>query len=287
VSSTDPYRQAVAYPLSRDILVVSGADATTYLQGQLSQDLAPMVAGDSRWTFALAPTGRVDAWFRVSRRSDDWILDVDAGFGPGLAERLRRFLLRTDATVASAEWAGVAVRGPGATGVRAGGTEVAADAGWPGLEGLDLLGPEVSTPPDLPTGPASDLEALRIEAGVPAMGREFDGGTIPAATGVVDRSVSFTKGCFTGQELVARIDSRDAGPPSRLCGLSGPAEGSLEPGSVITVDGAEVGTVTSVARPPWRDEVVGLIDVRRAVQVPVEVDAGAGGVVAIDPLPRG
>jgi len=288
VTTPDPHHEAVAYPLARDILVVSGPDATAYLQGQLSQDIESMAVGDSAWSFALAPAGKVEAWLRVSRRDDDWVLDIDEGFGEDLAARLTRFLLRTDATVAPVSWDGFAVRGPGAAEVVPPDTTLGMDPAWPGVEGIDLLGPGLSAPAGPAVGDAVDLETLRIESGVPAMGTEIDQSTIPAATGVVERSVSFTKGCYTGQELVARVNSRGGVAPTRLCGVLGPADRPLGPGATLVVGGEEAGVVTSASYAPWRDATVSLAYVKRAVEVPSDARAEAHGdaeAVRLVPLP--
>jgi len=259
----------VQYPVDRDVLVVDGPDATTFLDGQLSQDLATIGDGASAWTFALDPTGKVGSWFRISRADDGWLLDVDAGQGTALEARLGRFLLRTDASFELLDWTMVSIRGPGAADVDAGGAR-SLDPAWPGVEGLDLLGPAVDAPAELPVGRLSDLEALRIEAGVPAMGAELDDTVIPAASGVVERSVSFTKGCFTGQELVARIDSRGGSTPTRLMGLVVDGPAVPERGAPVVVDGSEVGRVTSVAWAPWRDAAVAMGFIARAVESAAE-----------------
>lgn len=94
------------------------------------------------------------------------------------------------------------------------------------------------------TASASD-HAERIRAGRPAVGAEVDGRAVPAETGWVDRAVSFTKGCYTGQELVARMDSRAAAPPRRLVHLR--SDAVLEAGATIVVEGADAGVVTSAA----------------------------------------
>ena len=102
---------------------------------------------------------------------------------------------------------------------------------WNGWTGVDLLGPEdVVLGPDaaaLPDGVtacgAEAVEACRIVSGIPAMGTELTGKTIAAEAGLVERTVSFTKGCYTGQELVARIDSRGSNVARRLVGVVAPA----------------------------------------------------------------
>src|SRR5713101_774870 len=86
---------------------------------------------------------------------------------------------------------GVAVRGP-ASGEAQG---PAVDASWPGLPGVDLLGETIDPPSGIPIVDRAAYEATRIEAGVPVMGAELTDRTIPAETGIIDRTVSFTKGC--------------------------------------------------------------------------------------------
>jgi tRNA-modifying protein YgfZ len=89
-------------------------------------------------------------------------------------------------------------------------------------------------------------EAERIEAVWPAMGSELVvDETIPNAAGINDRTVSFTKGCYTGQELVARVDSRGDHTPQHLRHLT--SSSPLAAGDVLTLDGKQVGTVTTVA----------------------------------------
>ncbi len=265
-----------AVPLSRDVVRVQGPDAVTYLQGQLSQDVSALAVGGTTWSFVLQPQGKVDAWMRVHRLADDsFVLDTDAGAGAAVEARLRRFLLRTKAEISAVEEVeGLAVRGPGADAA-----DVAADgairlpSGWPGTTGYDVVAAGASAGA-VPLAPVEALDALRIEAGVPAMGRELTDRTIPAEAGqwVVDASVSFTKGCYTGQELVARIDSRGGNVPRPVRGLV--VEGvDLPPAgaSVRGSDGAEVGTVTSSAHSPRLGNVA-LAVVARDIELSTGVD---------------
>ncbi len=229
---------------SRDVIAVRGPDAESYLQGQLSQDVAALADGNSAWSFLLQPTGKVDAWLRITRRGEgDYLLDMDGGFGGAVEFRLRRFLLRTDCTVEALDWEAATVLGTVEAEAPVDGIAVIID--WEGITAVDLLGPAASLPDAAGEAGAVAWEVERIRAGVPAMGSEIDEDTIPNATGQVERSVSFTKGCFTGQELVARIDSRTAGAPTRLVRISG--NGPSPPtGADLGVEDKVVGTLTSV-----------------------------------------
>ena len=107
----------------------------------------------------------------------------------------------------------------------------------------------------------------------------------PAEAGqwLIDASVDFTKGCFTGQELVARIDSRGGNVPRHLRALVAP-DGVLEPGATLVADGQEVGAVTSVAPHP-AGGTVALAYVGRAVTPPAPLDVrAAGGTLAVTAL---
>ena len=131
----------------------------------------------------------------------------------------------------------------------------------------------MEAPAGVPGRSADAYEVARIEAGVPVMGRELDESTIPAEAGVVDRSVSFTKGCYTGQELVARIDSRGGNVPRRLRGVVvGDGDAVPPVGAVVHADGKDVGVLTSVARSARLGAPVALAYVRRAVEPPAEVE---------------
>ena len=279
----------VAGLVPRDAVLVTGADAAPFLQGQISQDVEAVDPGTSAWSLVLAPQGRVDAWFRLTRANDGrFVLDVDAGFGETLVARLERFRLRVDVSFEHlAGWRMLAVRGPRAgeadlTGVAA---EVRAGVDWPGYCGIDLLGPDTAPPPGLPAADSGGLESTRIRAGWPAMGRELTERTIPAEVGgLVESSVSFTKGCYTGQELVARIDSRGGNVPRpvRLVEIRGDAE--VTPGTEIIVDGKPVGVVTSAATELDPAVTVALGPVHRRVEPPAAATV-AGMAATVLPTP--
>jgi folate-binding protein YgfZ len=223
----------------RDVVAVDGPDAATFLQGQLSQDVAGLAVGDSAWSLLLQPQGKMAAWLRVVRAGDDrFDLDVDAGFGDDVVARLSRFLIRTKATVEAVS-RDVVLDGVGAT--------------------------------------ASDGE--RIRAGVPAMGAELDESTIPAEVGqwFIDASASFTKGCYTGQELVARIDSRGSNVPRHLRVLAVEGDVVVPVGAEVVAGdgGAVVGRVTSAA------EGIALAYVKRTVEPPATVELRWDGGTAV------
>ncbi|MCX7621981.1 MAG: hypothetical protein N2037_14210 [Acidimicrobiales bacterium] len=260
----------------RDIVVVSGPDAVAYLQGQLSQDVDVPPGTVGRWSFLLEPQGKVDAWLRVHRRqSDQYLLDVEPGSAEVVVARLRRFLLRTRIDIdVERGWCLCALRGV-APPDRAPHEALVGDAPWPGAEGYDLIapdGPPASLVDELPEVGPDVLEWLRIASGVPRFGAELRTGVIPAEAGqwVVDSSVSFTKGCYTGQELVARIDSRGGNVPRRLRGLIVEGDGTPPIGAAVVVSGEAVGEVTSAAATPFG--TLALAYVRRAV------DPGIGAV---------
>ena len=303
-------RGAGAFRLSRDVLAVRGPDALEYLQGQLSQDVAALSVGATADALLLEPDGKLSALVRVTRLDgQDFVLDADAGSGEAVAARLRRFILRTKVELEPLAWRGLALRGAAVREAAAGLLAVLEEAGvlalpvaWNDWTGVDLLGPEdmVLAPgpggAGLPEGvtacgPAA-VEACRIVSGVPAMGAELTAKTIAAEAGLVERTVNFTKGCYTGQELVARIDARGSNVPRRLVGVVAPegpeAEQRLAAGMTLhageapegddAVGDKVVGTLTSAA---WSVEVgawVALGYLHRSVEVssPVRVRSGDG-----------
>jgi folate-binding protein YgfZ len=299
-------RGAGAFRAGRDVLAVRGPDAEAYLQGQLSQDVTALAVGESADTLLLEPDGKLSALLRVTRTDGQgFVLDVDGGYGEAVAARLRRFLLRSKVELEHLAWRDLSLRGAAVGEAAAGLRTVLAERGvlalpfeWNGWTGVDLLGPEdVVLGPDataLPAGvtacSAEAVEACRIVSGVPAMGTELTNKTIAAEAGLVERTVSFTKGCYTGQELVARIDSRGSNVARRLVGVVAPAGEDTQLTRGMTLHGGEVpagdgaagdkvaGTITSAA---WSTELgawVALGYLHRSVEAPgpVRVRSGDG-----------
>jgi folate-binding protein YgfZ len=232
--------------VQRDSVLVTGADAATFLQSQLSQDIRPLRTGDSTWSFVLTPTGKVEALVRVLRRDDTtFVLDTDAGFGDALVTRLSRFKIRVAVEFAVLERRIVAVRPLDGMAMSQPDGDVGVLVGWG--SGFDLeVADSADVPDGIARGTAAQLESARVEACWPAMGAEIEPGeTVPVETGVVAVAVSFSKGCYPGQELVERMDSRGARAPFRLETVD------VAPGAVAgddwSVDGEVVGRLTSVA----------------------------------------
>lgn len=280
---------AVAAETQRDILVAEGPEASSYLHGQLSQNVDQLAEGTSAWSLLLEPTGRVTGWGRITRVGPEafWI-DFDPGTGEAVLARLERFKLGTKATFdLRTSVPTVAVRGPQSPqgddlrrAAQSAADTIVADVGWPGTNGADLLAATLEA-----LGPALEdlgvalvspdvIELERVEAGRPAMGAEFGEKTIPAETGVVDRSADFAKGCYVGQELVARIDSRGNNTPRRVHPVRLAAGTVPAIGDELRVDGESVGVFTSVAAAT--DHVAALASVKRGVEAP------AAAVVTVD-----
>lgn len=234
-------------PLVRDVITASGPDTARYLHSQLSNTVDSLRVGDSCHAFVLQPTGRVVALLRVTHTAPETFeIDTDEGFGATLLERLNRFKIRVKSDFVlgtGTMWAlrnldsatmEVAMRIPGAR------------RAW--RESCDAI--DVPTAADdvtalVPTvGTHDDLESARVRCGWPKMGAELTDESMVAETDVVDVAVSFTKGCYPGQELVERMDSRGASAPRRLVVL--PANGCVV-GAPYVVDAETVGRVTSVA----------------------------------------
>jgi len=123
---------------------------------------------------------------------------------------------------------------------------------------------------------SGEFEQTRIAAGWPRTGKDIDDQTTPAMTGLVAETISFDKGCYTGQEFVARVHYRDAEPPKRLIRIAFDEDVQVREGAPIVVGGDEVGLITSAARG------VALGFLKRSVDTPatgtvagVEVDLSA------------
>ena len=180
----------------RGFIGVRGPGAADFLQRMLSNDVVALDAGEACDALLLTPKARLIAPLRVLRRADDDFLLLTE---PELADVLRAHLVRArfaaKAEVEPEEHRSSVVFGTNREGIA---TE---EYGVPAAELLDVdpAGPELGD---------DEVEALRIRAGTPRWGRELDDRVLPAEAGLVDRAISLTKGCYPGQEPIARLHYR-------------------------------------------------------------------------------
>jgi tRNA-modifying protein YgfZ len=218
---------------ARSFLRVSGPHAEEYLQRMLSQDVE-MDLDEAREALLLTAKARVIAPLVVLRRGhEDFLLSTDADLGERVAAELRRFRFAAKVEIEPEEHDALLVFGDRPEGV----SYPVADYGEPAWEVLDgdVSGEQVAS---------DELERLRIAAGTPRVGHEIDDRVLPAEAGLVERAVNFEKGCYPGQEPIARLHYRGhANRGLRVLRLDG---GELpEYDAALSLDGKAVGRVTS------------------------------------------
>jgi folate-binding protein YgfZ len=224
--------------------------------------------------------------FRATRRGsgpagDEWWLDTEPQAAERLASGLARFRIRVKADLEDRTAATACASVVGAPVDDPDPSLASVATAWGDRPGVDVVGPGDAVTAwvaacGLRVGARAELEVLRIEAGVPAQGVDIDESTIPQEAFLERDAVSFTKGCFIGQELVCRIDTR--GHVNRflrrlaITGAAVPAAGAD-----VRLDGKAVGAVTSAASVPGEDRVVALAMLRREVEPPVAVTVAVDG----------
>ena len=260
-----------------DVVTVAGPEAGNYLHGQLSANVTGLGVGEMAHSLLLQPQGKMVAWCRLVRTGDEsFSIVVDRGAGSAVVDRLERFKLRTKCEIALEEVEAIAVRS--SENVLELGDSVD-DLGrlrfvpisWPTLAGADVLDPTAID--GLTIAPEEHLiEPLRIAAGIPAYGTEITERTIPAELPVVNMSTDFAKGCYVGQELVARMDSRGNNAPRQVRVVVGQGEPPAL-GAAVTSDDVEIGRLTSLA--PVSDGWVALASIKRAgLDLPTAIVGG-------------
>ena len=202
---------------------VRGPDAEDFLQRMVSND----VSQEACEALLLTPKARVIAPLTVWRRDeDDFLLLTEPELGDVVLAHLTRMRLRAQVEIEREEHTSHVALG-GDDGVPT------ADYGTPAVEVLDT---------DLePTLAAEELERLRVLAGTPRWGREIDDRVLPAEAGLDETAISFTKGCYPGQEPIARLHYR--GRPNRRLRVLDVEDAT--PGDEIVLEGKPVGRVTS------------------------------------------
>jgi folate-binding protein YgfZ len=246
----------------RAFIRVAGPDAEDYLQRMLSNDVGALEPGESCEALLLTPKARVIAPLRVLRRgADDFLLLTEPGLGPVVRDHLLRTRFAAKAEIEPEEHTSMLVFGGEADGIPN------EDYGEPAVEVLDAAFE--------PTVDAAALELMRIEAGTPAWGKEIDDRVLPAEAGLVERAVSLTKGCYPGQEPIARLHYRGHANRS-LRVLRIEAEEPPAPDAELRYGDKVVGRVTSAAR--GNGALVALAYVR--VEVPADAELAVGSGVA-------
>ncbi len=247
--------RAAARP--RDFVGVRGPDAESYLQALVTNDVEVLGPGEACEALLLTPKARVVAPMVVLRRAaDDYLLLTE----PGLGERLRTTLLRSrfaaKCEIELEEHTSAVVLG-GAEGI---------PTGDYGVDAVEVLDEDLE-----PTLGGDELELLRIKAGTPRYGREVDDRVLPAEAGLDARAIDFAKGCYVGQEPVARQHYRGRVNRSlRVLSVDGTELPEYD--AELTRDGKPVGRVTSAACDG--DHIVALGYVRAEVPADAVLDLG-------------
>jgi folate-binding protein YgfZ len=279
-------------------LVVLGPDGAEYLQGQLTNDVEALAVGEGQYAALLDRKGHMQTDMRVLRAAaEEILLDFEPGARDAAVRHLTMYSVGRDVRVVDVteERAILSLIGPRAaeiagtpplpefanentsvagTPVLAVGTRDGVDLFLPAAERARLLGALIDAGA-VEVSPEA-VEILRVEAGVPRFGAEMDSATMPAEAAIVEDAVSFSKGCYIGQETVARLHYK--GKPNRhLRGLR--LSGAAAPGAPLRLGEKEVGTLGgSVVSPALGP--IGLAIVRREAEPGVALTVGEDGVTA-------
>src|SRR6478752_7040091 len=239
----------VARRADRGVLAVSGADRASWLQGLLTNDVGALTENEPVYAAYLTPQGRMTTDMFVVARGDRILLDVPAPLAASLRDRLDALVFSEDVQIADESatfWVW---------------TIVSADAF------RDVIADTL--PVEFQALPAIDLdtcEVLRIERGVPRFLADMTDETIPLEAGIEDRAISFTKGCYVGQEIIVRVTHRGGGRVAKkLVQWVGDETAPVVPlpDAKITSFDKDIGRVTSAAFSPGKGRVVGLGYVHR------------------------
>jgi folate-binding protein YgfZ len=293
-----------------------GVDVLRYLHTVSSQHLADRRAGEAAAALLLSPKGKIEFAFRAAVLPEPdggapggaraprvrVVVDTDAGAADALAERLARYVFRYDVQVGEPVVGGLSLLGPGAGEAAAGaGLPAPADAdhaaedrgagSWVVVHrtplGIDLVGPGAilagSAPAllDLPAATPAALEARRVERGIPRWGLELTDDVIAEEAGLLGSHVHLDKGCYPGQETVARVHNRGQ-VGRRLAGLV--VEGDRPPpfrADLVTVDGRRAGQARTGAVHPSLGPIA-LAYVRRGVDTGERLHADGIAATVVD-----
>jgi folate-binding protein YgfZ len=282
----------------RGKLAVTGEDAATFLDSMLSNDIAGIPLGGGAYATLLTHKGRILADPRVIRTAEGYLLDTERVGLQALFDAIRQLRIgyRAELHKRTLERSLISLLGPRAAALvpdpPAADEHANTETSLAGVRvlavrtpvGLDLIFPseelarvsaELERLGAVTVG-ESAVECLRVERGVPRLGVDMDETTMPQEAGIHGRAVSFTKGCYVGQETVARLYWK--GKPNRhLRGLRLSAPAS--PGDELRLGETVVGALTSVAVSPAHGPI-GLALVRRAAGPGDQLSVGDGPVTA-------
>jgi folate-binding protein YgfZ len=267
-----------------DVLRITGQDRLSWLHSLTTQDTEHLAPGSTTQALVLSPNGHVEHHLTLTDDGTAVWIHVEPGTAGSLLAFLQsmRFLLRVDPVDVSGEFALLTLMGPDAAGALPDGAVVTL---------ADTFGLDVIVPRDRVAGIAADLarrgvrlagvtayEALRIAARRPRLGLDTDHRTIPNEVGWIETAVHLSKGCYRGQETVARVHNLGH-PPRRLVFLHLDGSGDTLPahGDPVTMGDTEVGFTGSAAR-HFELGPIALALIKRTV--PADAALLAGGVPA-------
>jgi folate-binding protein YgfZ len=273
---------------NRGVLKITGPDRLSWLHSLTTQHLEGLAAGTGAQALILSPTGHVEHHLTLADDGAAVWVHVEPGTVGALAEFLdsMRFMMRVEVADVSQDYAVLTVLGPRGGDLATGLDAVAARVNPGSFGSIDLVAAR-----DLLPQAAGELvrrgaaaagmwafEALRIAARVPRLGLDTDHRTIPHEVGWIETAVHLSKGCYRGQETVARVHNLGH-PPRRLVflHLDGSADRLPGHGDPVELDGTVVGFTGSAAR-HYELGPIGLALVKRTV--PVDATLLAGGVPA-------
>jgi folate-binding protein YgfZ len=304
----------------RGSIVVSGADRASYLQGLLTNDITVLKPGEGCYAAYLTPQGRMIADLFVYELGDVMMLTVPRAQHPTVVEKLDQFIFGEDVQVndALAAFSTIAIVGPDAARLMSPFTAIAeaelspmpehgnrrgtlagqpvivtrvTDTGEPGYDiyveasHAEALRRDIERA-GVPWIDPDTADVLRVEAGVAVFGRDMDQETIPLEAGIESRAISFSKGCYVGQEVIIRVLHRGHGRVARkLVGLALDGSAVPPPGAPAIADGREVGRVTSSVMSVALQRPIALAYLHRDFLepgTPVTVD---GLAAVVTPLP--
>lgn len=261
-----------------ELVWVDGPDAASFLQGLLTNDVAGLEAGGSCPALLLDSKGHIRVAMRVARTGPEAFTLVAArGDGDAIAALLDEYHFSEDVDIIGPEvFAAVTVAG--VLDVAVTGADLVLPGDVPGT--TDAIGVDAAAILDAVGGAAGspeELEVLRIEAGVPRVGIDVGPANLVQEAGLEATTVSFEKGCYLGQETVARVAYRGR-VNRRLRGLTLPAP--IAPGAAVRLAGREVGVVTSSVVSP-RFGAIALAVIRAEAETGAAVDVDGLDATAV------